>query len=106
MRFWLEACAEKGGSDDGGLFGVGEYRQRCVLSPALPALGCVVEKRIDGWVGLALHVAVDVPEIDHGCKGHPVACAGKLLNGDCVLDACSAHERDPNDFRALGSELD
>ena len=70
---WVDACAVKGGFDDGGLFGVGESRQGRVLSPTLPALGGVVEKRPDGGVGLALHVAVDIPEVDHGCKGHSVA---------------------------------
>jgi len=104
--FWVDVCAAEGGFDDGGLFGVGECRQGRVLSPALPALSCVVEKGVDGGVGLPLHVAVDVPEIDHGRKGHPVACAGKLLHGDYVLDACSGNERDPNDLRALRSELD
>jgi len=87
--FWLEACVAEGGFDDGGLFGVGECRQGRVLSPALPALGCVIDKKLDGGVGLALHVAVDVPEIDRRCKGYSVASAGELLHGDGVLDACS-----------------
>jgi len=90
--FWVDVCAAEGGFDDGGLFGVGEGRQGRVLSPALPALGCVVEKRIDGGVGLALHVAVDIPEVDESRKGHSVACAGELLHGEGILDACSAHE--------------
>jgi len=102
----MDICAVEGGFDDSGLLGVGESRQRNVLSPGLPALRGIIEERFDGGVGLALHVAVDVPEIDHSRKGHPVACAGKLLHGDYVLSARAAYERDPHDLRALGGELD
>ena len=44
--FWLEACAENGGFDDGGLFGVGEGRQRSVLSPDFPALSGLCHRGI------------------------------------------------------------
>jgi len=104
--FWVDVCAVKGGFDDGGLLRVGEGWQRSGFSPGLPALRGVIEKRLDGRVGLALHVAVDVPEIDHGCRGHPVACTGEMLHGDRVLSASPAHEKDPHDLRALGGELD
>jgi len=104
--FWVDVCAAKGGFDDDGFLGVAESRQRSVFSPALPAFRGIIEERIDGGVGLALHMAVDVPEIDHSRKGHPVACAGKLLHGDYVLSARAAYERDPHDLRALGGELD
>jgi len=103
--FWLEACAVECSFDDGDLLGVGESWQGRVLSQTLPALGGVVEKRLEGGVGLALHVAVDVPEVDYGCRGHPVACAEKLLHSEGVLDACSRDERDPHNLHTLGSEL-
>jgi len=102
----VDVCAAEGGADDGRLFGVGESRQRRVLSPALPALRSIIEERLDGGVGFALHVAVDVPEIDNGRKGHPKDPGGKLLDRDGVLAVCAAHERDLADLRALGSELD
>jgi len=101
----VDVCTVKGGFDDGGLFGVGESWQGNVLSPALPALRGVIEKGFDGGVGLALHVAVDIPEIDHSRKGHPIACDGDMLHRDCVLSAQLAHERDLHDLRALGGEL-
>ena len=88
----VDVCAVKGGFDDGGFFGVGEGPQGSVFSPGLPARRGIVEKCLDGWVDLVLHVAVDVPEIDHSRNGHPVACAGELLHEDCVLSARAAHE--------------
>ena len=77
---WVDVCLAEGGFDDGGFLGVGESRQRSVFSPALPALRGIIEECFDGGVGLALHVAVDIPEIDHSCKGHPVACAVELFH--------------------------
>jgi len=102
----VDVCAVKGGFNDGGFIGVGQSRLKSAFSPALPALRGVIEERIDGRVGLALHLAVDVPEIDHGCKGHPVACAGELLYKEGVFSARAAHERDLHDLGALESELD
>lgn len=80
---------------------------RGVFLPALPALCGIIEERFYGWVGLAFHVAVDIPVVDRGCKGHPVTCAGDLLHGDCILSAHMAHERDRDldDLRALGGKL-
>jgi len=104
--FWVDVCAAEGGFDDGGFLGVGEGRERSIFSPGLPALRGIIEERLNRGVGPALHVAVDVPEIDHGCKRHPEACAGKLLHSDCILSARTAHERDPDDLGAMRGELD
>jgi len=104
--FWVDVCAVKGGFDDGGLLRVGEGWQRSGFSPGLPALRGVIEERIDGRVGLARHVAVDVPEIDHSRMGHAIACTGELLHCDRALSARAAHERDLHDLGALECELD
>jgi len=104
--FWLQACAVKGGFDDGGFIGVGQSRLRSAFSPALPALGCIIEERIDGGVGLALHAAIGGPKVSQGREGHSVACAGKPLIGESVLSFHAIHERDPIDLRALGGEAD
>ena len=102
----VDVCAIEGGADDGGFFGVGQSWQGSAFSPALPAFCGIIEERFDGEVGLALHVAVDVPEIDHGCKGHPVKPGGELLRRDCAFPTRAAHERDRHDLRALVVELD
>jgi len=99
-----DAGAVKSLLDDARLLGVREEALFFLHLPGLPALCGIVQERLDGGVGPVGHVAVDVPEVDHGRKGHPVACVGELLDRDGVLAVCAAHERDLADLRALGGE--
>ena len=76
---------------DGRLLGVGQSRQGSMLSPGLPALCGIIEERLDGGVGLAPHVAEDLPLIEEGGKGELIASRDLLDAEDffrCLRGLC------------------